>query len=193
MKTFELQSTAAISRAKPAWLLAFLLLVLITGCSSDAVAPTAAPRPAVLSCPNCELVDVAGVVDANTLSTSIGHIRMYGVYVLNEPADCATQAKERLSNLAGRSIRIEPGPEVPVRIGSNHYYFYTADGISIEDSLIRDGLALAWSQDGKHMGWFLFREAAAKSGDIGCLWHDYQAFQRGEPNEFRIPGLTYRE
>jgi endonuclease YncB( thermonuclease family) len=163
------------------------------GCANESVEPTPVPTVPALTCPNCELVDVSGVIDANTLSTSIGHIQMYGVYVLNQPEDCAIEAKEQLTKLAGQSIRIEPGPDDSVRNDSNHYYFYTADGVSIENSLIRDGLALAWSQDGKHVGWFLFQEAAAKEHDSGCLWHDYQAFQRGEPNEFRIPGLTYRD
>jgi len=193
MKTSEFLLPAAISRAKPVWFLALLLLASAIGCLNENDEPTVVPTPPALTCPDCELVDVAGVIDADTLSTSIGHIKMYGVFVLNEPADCATQAKEQLARLAGRSIRVEPGPIDSVRNASNHYYFYTGDGISIEDSLIRDGLALAWSQDGKHVGWFLFGEAAAKSGDSGCLWHDYQAFQRGEPNEFRIPRLTYRE
>jgi|GEM_PF-2274876 hypothetical protein len=101
MKTSEFLLPAAISRAKPVWFLALLLLASAIGCLNENDEPTVVPTPPALTCPDCELVDVAGVIDANTLSTSIGHIKMYGVFVLNEPADCATQAKEQLARLAG--------------------------------------------------------------------------------------------
>lgn len=196
MPTPEFFSHARISRPNANWLLPLLLLIFSISCQNSPVPPSttlSVPIPPSLTCPDCELVEVIDVIDANTLSTSIGHIKMYGAYVLNEPSDCASLAKDELARLAGVAIRIAPGPADPVRTASNHYYFYTEQGDSIEDSLIRDGLALAWTQDGKHVGWFLFHEAAAKSSDTGCLWHDYQAFLRGDKNEFRIPGLKYSD
>ena len=80
-----------------------------------------------------------------------------------------------------------------MRRDDDHYYLFTEDGQSIDQKLIEEGLALTWDQDGQHLGWFLFKDAKAKDSESGCLWHDYQAFQRGEPNEFRIHGLTYRD
>ncbi|MCZ6538210.1 MAG: hypothetical protein O6922_00085 [Chloroflexi bacterium] len=150
------------------------------------------PSPAdALVCPDCELVEVIEVVDANTVRTAIGDIQMYGAYVVDQPAVCAALAMERLTTLAGGSIRIEPGPSDPVRISSDHYYLFTADGQSIEEQLVREGLALVWTQDGQHLGWFVFRDANARENEAGCLWKGYNAFQRGEPSDFRIPGVTY--
>ena len=40
-----------------------------------------------LTCPNCELVDVIEIIDANTLITSIGQIQPYGAFVLSQPAE----------------------------------------------------------------------------------------------------------
>ena len=155
----------------------------------------ASPVPPVgtLLCADCELVEVIEVLDANTVRTAIGDIKMYGAYVIDRPADCAALARERLTTLAGTAIRVEPGPPDPVRISSNHYYLFTAEGRSIEEQLVREGLALVWTQDGQHLGWFVFRDASARQSEAGCLWKGYNAFQRGEPSDFRIPGLTYPE
>lgn len=113
--------------------------------------PPLATSPDSVLCPECELVDVVEVIDANTVRTSIGDIQMYGAYVVDQPADCAALAKERLTAMAGGAIRIEPGPTDTVRNNSAHYYLFTADGRSIEEQLVREGLALIWIQDGEHM------------------------------------------
>ena len=167
-------------------LAAIVLILVLVGCSTD---QSLDPAQDTLMCPNCELVDVIGVEDADTLNTSIGRVHMYGAYVIDHPSDCAEIAKERVNELAGSSVRIESGPENPVRIGRDFYYVYDVDGYSIEQHLVEEGLALIWTQDGQHLGWFVYLDSLAKQNESGCLWHDYQAFQRGEPNEFRIPGL----
>ena len=110
--------------------------------------------------------------------------------VLTETA-CRLRKSSRRS-----SARTGGRPDSPtdsVRRDDDHYYLFTEDGQSIDQKLIEEGLALTWDQDGQHLGWFLFKDAKAKDSESGCLWHDYQAFQRGEPNEFRIHGLTYRD
>ena len=182
-----------------------LLVVVCFGCRTDGgpanagadgggSAATGGSEGGSLTCPECELVEVIEVVDANTVRTSISDIGMYGAYVLDQPADCAALAMERLSVLVGGSggfIRIESGPEDTVRSDPNHYYLYTADGLSIDEQLVREGLALVWTQDGQHLGWFVFRDADARENEAGCLWKGWRAFQRGESGEFRIPGLTY--
>jgi endonuclease YncB( thermonuclease family) len=195
MKSPDLLTSSPIFRRKLVRAMAMSLLVILAACGSQAAEATQNPSPvtAPLTCPDCAIVDVVDVIDANTLNTSIGEIEMYGAYVVDQPADCASLAKERLQSLAGSSIRVEPGPVDSIRISTNHYYLYTVDGVSIEDQLVHEGLALVWSQDGQHVGWFLFQDAAAKAADAGCLWRGYQAFQRGEPSDFRIPGLTYPE
>jgi endonuclease YncB( thermonuclease family) len=166
----------------------FAVIVACAGPESSAPIPG---TPESLSCLKCELVDVVDVIDANTLRTTIGDIQPYGTYVLDQPADCAEQSESRLRVLAGDHVRIEPGPADTVRQGKGHYYLFKENGDSIEQQLIREGLALTWSQDGQHLGWFLFNDAQARAQESGCLWYDYQAFQRGEPNDYRIPGLTY--
>lgn len=184
-----------------------LLVALSIGCNSNggpadedaglevdvADKTNLAPPADALLCANCELVEVIEVVDANTVRTAIGDVQMYGAYVIDQPADCAGLALERLTSLAGGAIRVEPGPQDTIRNNSDHYYLFTADGRSIEEQLVREGLALSWTQDGQHVGWFVFRYADARASDAGCLWNGFSAFLRGEPSDFRVPGLTYPE
>ena len=174
--------------------LAVIFIAIAAACaiSTNEIEPTLVPLTAELTCPECELVEVMSVIDANTLETSIGEIEMYGAYVVDHPADCGEQAENRLGELSGSVLRIKPGPADTVRSQPNHYYLFTEDGESIEERLISEGLALAWTQDGEHLGWLIFLDAVARRDERGCLWHDYQAFQRGESNEFRIPGLPER-
>jgi len=73
---------------------------------------------------------------------------------VDQSADCAALAKERFTAMAGGAIRIEPGPTDTVRNNSAHYYLFTGDGRSIEEHLVREGLALIWTQDGEHMDGF---------------------------------------
>jgi endonuclease YncB( thermonuclease family) len=169
-----------------------LLVIAIAACTTQESVPPAVDSSDDLRCAECEIVSVDQVIDANTLATELGEISMYGAFVLDHPEDCAALAKTRLAELTGSQVRIEHGPDDSVRIADNHRYVFTLDGISIEETLIREGLALAWTQDGQHMGWFLFQDAQAKANESGCLWKGWNAFQRGEPSEFRVPGLPTR-
>jgi endonuclease YncB( thermonuclease family) len=175
------------------WISGLLLLMIFVACSTEFQESPSSNQPSPLPCEDCELVDVIGVVDGDTLITSVGEVHMYGGYVLEQPSDCAALAKERLQDSAGQAIRIEPGPNDSIRNDDDHYYLYTHDGFSIGQQLVEEGLALIWTQDGQHLGRFVYLDSVAKKLETGCLWHDYQVFQRGEPNEFRIPGLTYRD
>ncbi|MCH8114710.1 MAG: hypothetical protein J4N63_02710 [Chloroflexi bacterium] len=211
MEPFKRQIFATKFRLPVAVAVAVLMLLVAfsSGCGSEtgptstefgsgpgdgvAEGTSAVPPVDTLLCADCELVEVIEVLDANTVRTAIGDIQMYAAYVIDQPADCAALAIERLTSLAGGAIRIETGPPDTVRNDSDHYYLFTADGRSIEEQLVREGLALVWTQDGQHVGWFVFRGASARENEAGCLWKGYNAFLRGEPGDFRIPGLTYPE
>jgi endonuclease YncB( thermonuclease family) len=190
MKTFEL---AHYNKIFLHWISGLLFLMIIVACSTDLQESPSRNQPPPQACEDCELVEVIGVVDGDTLITSVGEVHLYGGYVLEQPADCAALAKEQLRNAAGSAIRIEPGPIDSIRNDDDHFYIYASNGTSIGQQLVEEGLALIWTQDGQHLGRFVYLDAVAKKLEAGCLWHDYQAFQRGEPNEFRIPGLTYRD
>ena len=49
-------------------------------------------------------------------------------------------------------------------------YIYTEDGTSIDEALIREGLATAWTRDGQHRDYLVGLEKEARRQEAGCLW-----------------------
>ena len=49
-------------------------------------------------------------------------------------------------------------------------YVYTQDGISIDEVLIREGLATAWTREGQHRDYLVGLERDAKIQAVGCLY-----------------------
>ncbi len=82
---------------------------------------------------------------------------------------CATEATERLRELAGSTVRLEDGPRLTDTYGRTLAYVYTVDGISIDAALIREGLA-AWTRDGQHRDMLVELEREAQMARAGCLW-----------------------
>ena len=46
-------------------------------------------------------------------------------------------------------------------------YVYTANGASIDEALIREGVATAWTRDGQHRGYLVGLEREARRKDAG--------------------------
>ena len=79
------------------------LLLLVVACArfggplSGAQEPTR-PRtqaigpPQLFYCPDCQLVDVFGVVDGDTIDTSIGRVRFFGVDTPERGDTCFKEA-----------------------------------------------------------------------------------------------------
>ena len=58
--------------------------------------PTIADEPTAISifCPECQLVEVTGIVDGDTIDTSIGRVRFFGVNTPERGKSCFTEATE---------------------------------------------------------------------------------------------------
>ncbi len=123
-----------------------------------------------LRCKDCFEVQVVRIIDGDTLDTSRDVIRLYGVDAPERGQNCASEATKRLRNLAGNTIRIEAGPRTIDRFGRLLVYLYTEDGASIDEVLIREGLATAWTPDGQHRDYLVGLEKEARSQGTGCLW-----------------------
>lgn len=65
---------------------------------------------------------------------------------------------------------VETGPRDTDRYGRLLYYVYTADGASIDATLVREGLARAWTRDGQHRKALIQMERDAQGSGAGCLW-----------------------
>gem|GEM_PF-1545777 len=113
---------------------------------------------------------VISVTDGDTLVTDEGTVRAYGVDASENCAPCYQAAKERLKALAGQAVRLEEGPRREDSGGRMLAYLYTEDGMSIDEALIKEGLAEAWKQDGQHRDWLVALEEVARRARSGCLW-----------------------
>jgi micrococcal nuclease len=123
-----------------------------------------------ICCSNCPYIPVHRIIDGDTLVSASATIRLFGVDTpeLGEP--CYDEATQRFRELAGDSVRVEFGPRQGDQYGRILYYVYSRDGESIDEMLAREGLALAWLEDGQHRDLLVAAEAGARRDGYGCLW-----------------------
>ena len=96
-------------------------------------------------------------------------VRLYGADTPERGEPCFGEATDRLRELAGDSVRVESGPRDEDRYQRSLYYVYDMDGQSIDEILIREGLAQAWTQDGQHRDVLVAAEEAAKDNPAECV------------------------
>ena len=144
-------------------LVLIIILVSIVACSAPV-------EETLLSCDDCGEVRVDRVIDGDTLDSPSSRIRLFGVNTPERGQPCATKATNRLSELAGNSVRLEEGPRLTDQFGRRLAYVYTEDGSSIDEILGREGLAFAWTEDGQHRDFLVGLEQTTREAETGCLW-----------------------
>ncbi len=160
-------------------------LAMMTACTSgarpedqlaiDAIATQKAgtgpgPPQTVIHCGDCERADVVRVIDGDTIDTSIGRIRFYGVDSPERDERCFDEATEFTSRLVGAAIRVENGPRSEDQFGRLLRYIYDLSGNSIEVQMIAGGFARAPANDGQHAARLAELEQSARTNHAGCLW-----------------------
>jgi len=128
------------------------------------------PPQTTIYCPDCQLVDVTGVVDGDTIDTSIGRVRFFGVDTPERGEECFTEATEFTRLLVGSQVRLEDGPRLEDTYGRRLAYVFDSQGNSIDVQLIAAGLAKSWTRDGQHRDILIELEESAKANRAGCLW-----------------------
>jgi len=128
------------------------------------------PPATSIFCPGCQLVDVTGIVDGDTIDTSIGRVRFFGVDTPERGEECFTEATEFTRLLVGNQVRLEDGPRLEDTYGRRLAYVYDSSGNSLDVQLIAAGFAKAWTRDGQHRNMFVGLEERARSNSAGCLW-----------------------
>jgi endonuclease YncB( thermonuclease family) len=139
-------------------------------------APTAAPTsaPAVTLVPGGVLVDVVKIVDGDTIDVRAAQtelrVRFYGVNTTERGERCFTEATERTRALAGSQVQLVSDARLQDSFKRELRYVYTVSGESIDAALIREGLALAWREDGAQRAALIALEERARASKTGCLW-----------------------
>ena len=125
---------------------------------------------ASLNCDDCSLVSVVRIIDGDTLDTTAGRIRLYGIDAPERGEECFDEATGELERLASSSVRTERGARLTDSFDRNLRYLYTQSGASIDEILISKGLAVAWTQDGQHREHLMAVQGVAMQERTGCLW-----------------------
>ena len=144
------------------------MLALVIGCSTTGVALQ--EYETTLRCDDCPTLPVERVIDGDTLDTGAGRVRLFGVDTPERGEQCFNRATRALEKLAGGTVRVEVGPRLRDPNGRLLYYVYTEAGNSVDETLILEGLALAWTRDGQHRNFLYELEADARAAGTGCLW-----------------------
>ena len=132
--------------------------------------PSISEYPTTIRCPECLTIPVSKVIDGDTFESLAGTVRLFGVDTPEKGNRCFSQATEALRQLAGNSVRVAPGPRARDPGGRLLYYVFTGNGNSIDEILVREGLALAWTRDGQHRDALVRLERVAQQFGTGCLW-----------------------
>ena len=123
-----------------------------------------------ICCEDCRVIRVERVIDGDTFDSPEGRVRLFGVDTPERNESCYSEASNRLSQFAGNSVRVEPGPRASDRNGRLLFYVYTRSGESIDEILVREGLGLAWTRDGQHRDLLIGLERQTQRKGTGCLW-----------------------
>ena len=128
------------------------------------------PCQTTLCCTACRPVTVGKTIDGDTIDSSEGRIRLFGIDAPEIGEHCYNEAKTELRKLSGNRIRVEEGPRSTDNFQRYLYYAYTESGESIDEHLIDKGLAEAWRRDGQHKNHLITVQKLSERLEKGCLW-----------------------
>jgi micrococcal nuclease len=183
MKTLQVRRNKWRSRTS-IFITLIAVLMMMSACGGEEVSDdvfvaeenqSAGPPTTSFSCPDCQLVIVTNVVDGDTIDTSLGRVRFFGIDTPERGDDCFTEATDFTRLLVGNQVRLEDGPRLEDTYGRRLAYIYDTSGNSIDVQLIAGGFARAWTRDGQHRGVLVGLEESAKANRAGCLWATYSS------------------
>lgn len=127
---------------------------------------------------------VRRVVDGQSLDaylsgnrTFIGYLGAQSPYA-NQP--CGREALARNRELVADRVLLEEDPTYLLdEHGRRLYYAYTRDGVSIDETLVREGLAWAVRGDARYGAYLAALQAEAEAAGRGCLWDGSSATETG--------------
>jgi len=118
---------------------------------------------------------VTRAVDGDSLDARVDGMRtalgFLGVAAPGLTQACGTEALARSQELVGDRVLLESDPfyELDER-GRRLFYVFTADGVWVEEVLIREGLAFANRVDATHGPYLAQLQSEAEAAGVGCLW-----------------------
>jgi micrococcal nuclease len=184
MKTIHMYRSQPRTSRSFVFITLIVVIMLVSACSEAKISDdvfvaednqSAGPPTTSFSCPDCQLVMVTNVVDGDTIDTSVGRVRFFGVDTPERGDECFSEATDFTRLLVGSQVRIEDGPRLEDTYGRRLAYIYDWSGNSIDVQLIAGGFARAWTRDGQHRDVLVGLEESAMSNRAGCLWGAYSS------------------
>ncbi len=168
-------------------LVGFIKFGLTTGDGTADTAATATPFPSPTPTPTAtpppfvhpdwqslEQAKVENVIDGDTIDVLFDgehqRVRYYGIDAPEKDEDCYEEATERNRELVGTIVRLEPDTRDKDEYGRLLRYVFTNEGVSVDATLVIEGLARAWRDDGRYASRLTTYETHAHLEGIGCLW-----------------------
>jgi micrococcal nuclease len=141
--------------------------------------PSGAPTIETVFCADpasMQPASVVRIIDGDTFVALVDGreetVRFFGTDTPERGDECFADATERLRVLAGAEVRLLPDLRDRDRNGRLLRYVFTPAGLSIDATLIGEGLARAWTRDGALRVPLIELEAQASAARSGCLWRD---------------------
>jgi len=143
--------------------------------------PTYELRPVALALPDgvtlgqLEDARVDEVVDGDTIAVTLADgkrvvVRYFGVDTPERGDRCFWEATERNRRLVGEKVRLLADARTTDAFERSLRYVFTPEGVSIDATLVGEGLGWAWRKDGRYRDGIIALEDEARVGHRGCLW-----------------------
>lgn len=124
--------------------------------------------------PDATRVEVARVIDGDTLDVLAAQtplrVRFYGVDTPERNERCYAEATQRTMDLTRDGVILVPDARQQDPGGRELRYVFALDGRSVDATLVAEGLAKAWRDDGALRTRLIAIEERAKRSHTGCLW-----------------------
>lgn len=136
--------------------------------------PTSEPRIFCIDPARYASATVTRVVDGDTIHVRIGGseeiVRFFGIDTPERGDRCAAEATARTRALTADGVVLRPDARERDPYDRLLRYVYTPAGLSVDATLIADGLAHAWTRDGTLRDDLIDIEREARDAHRGCLW-----------------------
>lgn len=175
-------------RSRRGWLVVLALLAIVTAgaglpyliASDDAQRPPLEEHLTTLTLPegytldSLREVEVEEIIDGDTIDVRLDgiktRIRYFGVDTPERGRACYREATDRNESLVGDTVLLLPDARTEDDFGRLLRYVFLPDGTSVDATLVAEGFAEAWTQDGRYRDKIVALEDEARAAGRGCLW-----------------------
>jgi micrococcal nuclease len=140
--------------------------------NAEVLTPLTLPSGVQLS--GLEEARVMEVIDGDTIRARLGGqevtVRYYGIDTPERGDRCYREATDRNEQLVGDRVLLMRDNRNEDPNGRLLRYVFRPDGVSVDATLVAEGFANAWRDDGRYRNEILGLERQAQAEGRGCLW-----------------------